>query len=291
MRRTVIITGATSGLGRNTAKELAKMDFNLILVGRCKKKGELLIKELKGVNPAINIGYYTTNFSSINETKKTAEAILKNHTLVDVLLNNAGGVFSTFSLTEDGFEQTIATNYLAQFVFTLKLLPILNKRSGRIINVTSSSHYRSTLNFESFTQNKNYFILKAYGQSKLANVMFTYSLARKLGNTNIKINCLNPGQVNTNIGAKSKHWLHQVSWWLYAKTVGITVEKGTKTHVFLASSKEAAHIHGRYYSNMVLRRTSKISYDKQLQEKLWTWSEKSAKIYLKDYLVSPSFLW
>lgn len=275
MKKTAVITGATSGLGKYTAIDLAKKNYNLIVVGRSEEKGKLLLTELKEINPNIEVFYYTANFSSITDTKNTANEILNNHKSIDVLINNAGGIFSNFGLTEDGYEQTIATNHLGYFVFTLKLLPILNKSEGRIVNVASGSHYKCSLDFDSFTQNKGYFILKAYGQSKLANIMFTYSLVDKLAGTNIKINCLNPGKVKTDIGGKAKSWLHQFAWWFNSRTQGISINDGIKTHVFLATSDEAANINGKYYNNMKLEKTNKESYNKELQDKLWKWSEEA----------------
>lgn len=275
MNKTAVITGATSGLGKYTAIDLAKKNYNIIAVGRSKEKGKVLLAELKEINPNVELFYYTANFSSINDTKKTANEILNNHKSIDVLINNAGGIFSNFDLTEDGYEQTIATNHLGYFVFTLKLLPILNKNEGRIVNVASGSHYKCSLDFDSFTQNKGYFILKAYGQSKLANIMFTYSLVDKLADTNIKINCLNPGKVKTDIGGKAKSWLHQFAWWFNSRTQGISIDEGIRTHVFLATSNEAATINGKYYNNMKLEKTNPESYDKALQDKLWKWSEEA----------------
>lgn len=275
MNKTAVVTGATSGLGKYTAIELGKKNYNLILVGRSEEKGRILLNELKEVNPNIELFYYIANFSSITDTKKVADEILKNHSSIDTLLNNAGGVFSQFNLTEDGYEETIATNHLGYFTFTLKLLSILNKEEGRIVNVASGSHFKCGLDFESFTKNKRYFIMKAYGQSKLANIMFTYSLVDKLADTNIKINCLNPGKVKTDIGGKAKSWLHKIAWRLNSRAKGITIEEGIRTHVFLASSDEAANINGKYYNNMKLQETNEDSYDKQLQEKLWKWSEEA----------------
>lgn len=275
MSKTAIITGATSGLGKHTAIELAKKNYNLILVGRSKEKGNVLLQELKKNNTNIELYYYTANFSSITDTKKVADEILKNHSSIEVLLNNAGGVFSEFKLTEDGFEETIATNHLGYFTFTLKLLPILNKEEGRIVNVASNSHFKSTLDFDSFTKNKGYFIMKAYGQSKLANIMFTYSLVDRLAETNVKINCLNPGKVKTDIGGKAKSWLHKIAWRLNSRAKGISIEEGIRTHVFLSSSEELANINGKYYNNMELQKTNEESYNKELQDKLWKWSEEA----------------
>lgn len=275
MSKKIIITGATSGLGEGAANKIAKEGHHLILVARNKEKGNELVNRLKEKYPNQEFWFYQADFSTVKATKKVANEILNDFNEIDVILNNAGGVYSSFKLNEEGFEQTIATNHLAYFAFTLTLLPILNKETGRIVNVASRSHFKNTLDFESFTKEKDYFIMKAYGQSKLANIMFTYSLVDRLKDTNIIVNCLNPGKVKTNIGGKAKHWLHQFAWWFSSRTSGISLDEGTRTHVFLAIDNKAKDLNGKYYNNMVLEKTNEESYNKELQEKLWKWSEEA----------------
>ncbi len=269
MTKTILISGATSGLGKATAVSLAKQGCTLILTGRSDEKGKALLNELERNDHS----YYTGNFSSIASTKKLADDILKNHDKIDVILNNAGAVFSSFELTEDGIEKTITTNHLGYFILTLKLLPILNKATGRIVNVSSRSHYKKRLDIESFTEEKKYFILEAYGQSKLANIMFTYSLVDRLKQTGITVNALHPGMVKTKIGGKAKKWLHNLGWWVGAKTSGISIQDGIKTHLYLVTSEEMNNRTGEFYYNLELRKTSEESNNKDLQEQLWKWSE------------------
>lgn len=278
MSKTIVITGATSGLGKSTAIEIAKQGNHLVLVGRNQQKGEALLTELKQLAPQNKYFYYTVNFASIEDTKRLGDSIVKNHPKIDTLLNNAGGVISSFGLTQDGFEQTIAINHLGYFVLTLKLLPNINKITGRIVNVASMSHFKNVLDFESFTQEKDYFIMKAYGQSKLANIMFTYSLVDKLKHTGITTNCLNPGMVKTNIGGKANNWLHGFAWWVGSRIKGISLKKGIRTHVFLTTSPKAAKLNGTYYNNMKREKTNDFSYDKNIQVKLWKWSEEATGI-------------
>lgn len=282
MSKTIIITGATSGIGEAAAYKIAEKGYNIILVARNSEKGKSLVEKLKDKFPKNEFSFYQANFSSIKETKRVADDILKDFNHVDVLLNNAGGVFSKFILTEEGYEKTLATNHLAYFIFTLKLIPIINKDEGRIVNVASNSHYKCTMDFESFTKEKDYFIMKAYGQSKLANIMFTYSLVDRLSDTNIKVNCLNPGRVKTKIGGKAGHWIHRLAWKTFMSISGISLEKGIRTHVFLATDEKAKDINGQYYNNMVLEKSNPESYDKEIQEKLWKWSEKATGINWKS---------
>lgn len=282
MKKTILISGATSGLGKATAVELAKQGNNLILVARNKEKGEELIQELKMLNNQNDYFFYVANFSSIASTKQAVGRILEEHAHLDVILNNAGAVFSSFKLTEDGVEQTMATNHLGYFILTLKLLPILDKQVGRIVNVSSRRHYKNGLDIESFTKEKKYFILDAYGQSKLANIMFTYSLVDRLKDTGITVNALHPGMVKTKIGGKAKKWLHNLGWWVGARTSGISIDEGIKTHLYLVTSEEMNQRTGEFYYNMELRKTSDESYNKDLQEKLWKWSEEVTGVTWSD---------
>ncbi len=280
MNKKMVISGATSGLGKAAVNKLAEQGNDLILIGRSKEKGQALIDSLYKRFPEQSFHYYSADCSSIDATKQTVEAIKKEHDKIDVILNNVGGVFSKFELTKEGYERTIATNHLSYFVFTLGLLPLLNKQNGRIVNVASKSHLKGTLDIDSFTKKKDYFIMKAYGQSKLANIMFTYSLKEKLKDTGITVNALNPGKVKTDIGGKAKHWLHQLAWGFSVGTSGITLDEGVRTHVFLASHPDAANINGKYFDNMKLLLTSEESYDKKKQADLWKWSEQATNMTL-----------
>ncbi len=274
MKKTVLITGATSGLGKEAAFKIAEKGYNIILTGRDNAKGQKVLEELKVKSPNNIYQYYSIDFSSISAIKEGAELIKKEVNHIDVLLNNVGGVFSKFELTKDGFEKTIGVNHLGYFVFTLSILPILNKTSGRIVNVASDQHKYTSIDIDSFTKNKSYSILNAYRQSKLANVMFTYSLADKLSHTGITVNCLEPGKVKTDIGSKTKNILHSLVWKLNGAVRGISVEEGAKTHIFLAIHPDAATFNRKYFDCMVLTATSEASHNKKVQDDLWTWSEK-----------------
>lgn len=283
--KTCIITGATSGLGLQSAKEIAQKGYNLILLARNVDKLKTVREEILVLNPAINIWVYQVDFSTIEATKKVAAQIKQEHHKIDVLLNNAGIVNSSFELTKEGFEKTFATNHLGYFTLTLSLLPLLmNVPKARIVNVASNSHYKSALDFESFTKDKEYFILKAYGQSKLANVLFTYYLSNRLKDLNITVNAINPGRVRTPIGGKSKGWIHRLGWNTLAALTGVNVEKGAQTQIFLSTSSKVEGLSGKYFDSMKEKQSSSISYDEKLQKDLWKWSEEVTGLNLEFVL-------
>lgn len=195
------------------------------------------------------------------------------------MINNAGGVFSEFQLSEDGIEMTLATNHFSFFLLTNLLLDLLkNSDNARIVNVSSDSHYKGKIDFNSFTQNQDYFILKAYEQSKLANVFFTQELAKRLKDHNVTVNALHPGFVNTNIGTKGTQWYANWIWSLASKIGGLSIENGAKTSIYLASSDEVKNVTGKYFDKCKSVAPSKISKDEKLQKEIWEISEKLCPI-------------
>ena len=197
----VLITGSNAGIGLATAEALARQGAEIILVARSEEKLKYAVEQIKSRSGNGKLRYYTADFSSQKSVRAMAEKVKSDYQKIDVLINNAGGVSLDFKLTEDGLENTIATNHFAYFLLTNLLLNLVKKSDyARIINVASDSHYKGKIDFESFKKNKNYFVLKAYEQSKLANVLFTFYLAKHLKGTQVTVNCLHPGFVKTNIG-------------------------------------------------------------------------------------------
>lgn len=273
----VLITGASSGIGLETAKQLAKQGAQVVLVARSEQKLKEAADTIKTETGNPSIKYYTADFSSQQSVRTLAENITRNYTKIDVLINNAGGVFPEFKLTQDGLENTIATNHFAYFILTNALLPLVKKSDyARIVNVASGSHYKGKLDFESFTQNKGYFIMKAYAQSKLANVLFTYELAQKLKGSHVTVNCLHPGFVKTEIGNKKTNWYSSLFWSLGTMLGGISVQNGAKTSVYLATSPEVKGITGKYFDKCKAIEPNKDAYDAALRKQLWQVSENYA---------------
>lgn len=278
-RKIILITGANSGLGFEAAKQLAKQGHEIILLCRNKEKGEIAVSEIKSYSNNQNIHLYTANLASQKSIEAVAQQIKKDISKLDVLLNNAGGVFNNFQLSEDGIEMTIANNHFNYFWLTYYLFDLLkNGKDARIINVASDSHYSAKkIDIESFYQKKgNYFVLSAYEQSKLANVLFTYTLAEKAKPYNITVNALHPGFVYTPIGEKNGNKFFGMVWSAASKLFGLSVEKGARSHIYLASSDEVKDISGKYFHNCKAKKSSSISYDKNLQAMLWNESERKS---------------
>ena len=278
-RKTILITGANSGLGFEAAKQLAKQGHEIILLCRNKEKGEIAVSEIKSYSNNQNIHLYTANLASQKSIEAVAQQIKKDISKLDVLLNNAGGVFNNFQLSEDGIEMTIANNHFNYFWLTYYLFDLLkNGKDARIINVASDSHYSAKkIDIESFYQKKgNYFVLSAYEQSKLANVLFTYTLAEKAKPYSITVNALHPGFVYTPIGEKNGNKFFGMVWSAASKLFGLSVEKGARSHIYLASSDEVKDISGKYFHNCKAKKSSSISYDKNLQAMLWNESERKS---------------
>jgi retinol dehydrogenase-12 len=275
----VLITGGSAGIGFATAEALAAQGARIILAARNETKLIEAVAQLKSKTKNINIQYYVADFSSQKSIHALAENVKKDYDKIDVLINNAGAVFPAFKLSADGLEMTIATNHFAYFLLTNLLLDLIKKSDyARIVNVASGSHYSGKIDFESFTKDKGYFILKAYAQSKLANVLFTKELADKLKGTQVTVNCLHPGFVKTEIGNKDTNWFSRFFWTLSSKVAGISTETGAKTSVYLATSDEVKGVTGKYFEKCKEKEPAPISKDKNLQEELWRVSEQLCPI-------------
>ena len=279
MQKTMLITGANSGLGFEAAKQLAKQGHEIILLCRNKEKGETAVAEIKTFSGNQNIHLYTANLSSQKAVEAVSQQIKRDFTKLDVLLNNAGGVFNNFQLSEDGIEMTMANNHFNYFWLTYYLFDLLkNGKDARIVNVASDSHYSAKkIDIETFYQKKGrYFVLSAYEQSKLANVLFTYSLAEKAKPFNITVNALHPGFVYTPIGEKNGNKLFGMIWNTFSKLFALKVEDGASSHVYLANSDEVKDITAQYFHKCKSKKSSGISYNKDVQEMLWKESERKS---------------
>ena len=277
--RTVLITGSSGGIGFVTAEVLAKQGAEIILVARHEEKLKSAIERIAKSSGNTQLRYYVADFSSQKSIRALAVSVKKDYQKIDVLINNAGAVFNNFTLSEDGLEMTIATNHFAYFLLTNLLLDVVQKSDyARIVNVASGSHYQGKIDFESFTKKKFYFILKAYAQSKLANVLFTAELAERLKGSHVTANSLHPGHVQTEIGNKNTAWYARLFWTLSAKLRGIDVQEGAKTSVYLASSEEVKGISGKYFDECKVKEPSKLAQDKALAKELWRVSEATLSI-------------
>jgi len=272
--RTFFITGADSGIGRAAAEYLSKLDATLLLLARNHVRGERTLKDLKA-NSNADIHLFIGDLSSQESVFNLAKSIKEKFKRIDVLINNAGARFSKRYLTVDGIEATFAVNYLSRFLLTYLLLDLLkDSEQGRIINVSGESHRKGKINFNDLTLRENYSAYNAAAQSKLADVLFTYSLARKLANTSITVNCLHPGTVATNI-VYSDPDVSLVLKFLYKMLSPFfkSTRIGAETIIHLAVSPEVSAITGKYFINKKEVNSSPSSYEEALADKLWEVSE------------------
>lgn len=269
-QKNVLITGGSAGIGKATAIAMARKGFKVYITGRDKEKTAMAVKEIQQASQNPEVFYFLADMSKMKEVRQLAAEVNAGLDHLDVLINNAGGVNSKRELTEDGYEKTFATNHLAYFLLTGLLLDLLKKSSpARIVNVSSNSHYNGKINLNDLQMEKKYFIMQAYANSKLCNVLFTYELARKLEGTGITVNSLHPGVVNTNIGKKNTGFFADFVWTAIARLRGISIEKGAATSVYLATANELENVTGKYFDNCREKKSSALSYNKDLAEKLW----------------------
>ncbi|GMU94595.1 SDR family oxidoreductase [Ignavibacterium album] len=275
-----LITGATSGIGKATAIELAKRNYDLILLGRNQKKCEKITERIQRMNNHIKVKYYVADISLINSVKKICEQIRKDLNRIDVLVNNAGARFLEHQLTSEGIELTLATNHLGHFVLTNELLPLLKSSDdARIINVSSAAHGGGKGLIENITDPAKYDGRLQYSNSKLANVLFTYELAERLKDYSISTFAVDPGGVATNFARNNgiKFWFKHLAYYLLKRQL-ITAKKASETVVYLVSSPDAKGQKGKYYFDMKEKKSSELSYDKSLQRKLWEMSEELVRM-------------
>jgi NAD(P)-dependent dehydrogenase (short-subunit alcohol dehydrogenase family) len=268
MDKTILITGGSSGLGLEACKQLGAMGYKILFTGRDQHRCEKAKQEIKNYSSSQQVNFFIADLSSQKQIRRLNDEIRKKTSEIDVLINNAGGVFPGFTLSEDGIEKTFALNHLAYFLLTQLIIDLIPD-GGRIINVSSDSHFSGRIDFESITKNKNYNILKAYSQSKLANVLFTHELANNLIPKNITVNAIHPGRVKTHIGNKNQPWYLSLGWTLLTFFSSITPEVSVKTFVYLATDDAVKKTTGKYFALSQEKKSSIISYDDELAKKLW----------------------
>lgn len=268
-----LVTGATSGIGRITATELSAKGANLIITGRNHQKTKDTAQEIitKTGNPSV--AYLTADFSDLDQVRSLATTFIDRHPHLDVLVNNAGGFFNFRIDTPYGVEMTFLVNHLAPFLLTKLLLGHLRASpSGRIVNVSSEAHRQDQMEFNNLGFQKGYFGFKAYARSKLANILFTYELARRMENTNVTVNALHPGRVATNIWKTNFSFFGPALKWIMAQ-FSLTPEQGADNSIFLASSPEVERVTGKYFIQREPKQSSPVSYDENVAKKLWEVSE------------------
>ncbi len=271
--KTILITGANSGLGRVSAEILAGKGAEVLLVCRNLEKAETTRREISAKTDKPNLHAYSADLSAMDDVRRLGEQVLKNHPRLDILMNNAGVLLGERRETADGYETTFATNHLAYFLLTRLLIDRLKESApARVINVSSMVHAWGTINFDDPFMNKNYRSLPAYYQSKLANVMFTQSLARRLEGTGVTVNCLHPGVVDTGFGREGS-FIYKLSKAIARPFFYLNKEQGAQTQIHCAESPDIDGVTGKYFVKKKTVKSSKSSYRVENQERLWNLSE------------------
>jgi NAD(P)-dependent dehydrogenase (short-subunit alcohol dehydrogenase family) len=275
-----IVTGANSGIGKATALGLAQMGATVIMISRNQAKGEEAQHEIKEKSGNDAVHLMLADLSSQASIRQLAENFQQHYQQLHVLINNAGCVNLRRRESVDGLEMTFAVNYLAPFLLTNLLLDKLKASApARIVNVSSESHQSGYIKMDDLELEKGYRLMRAYGQSKLAMVLFTYELARRLQGTGVTANCLHPGFVATNFGQNGLGSVGSSITKLIFSSLGISPEEGAKTSIYLASSPEIEGITGKYFVKSIPVRSAPISYDTTLQRQLWDDSEKLVNLH------------
>ena len=263
-----LVTGATDGIGKVSARVLAEKGAKVIIVGRNPEKSATVLAELKSSSGNENIDLLMADLAVMQEVRDLAEQVISHYDRLDILLNNAGGYFAKHELTSDGLERTFALNHMSYFLLTNKLMELLKSSApARIVNVSSGAHYGVDMDFENLNGEQEYKAWKAYQKSKLANVLFTYELLKKVP-ADITVNCLHPGFVATNFGHNIGGFFGPVLK-IAQRISAIDPEEGAKTSIFLCSAPEVKGVSGKYFYKCQPKTSSRESRNMDTGKRLW----------------------
>lgn len=266
--KTCLVTGASSGIGYETALGLARAGARVILVGRDGERSRAAAEAITGSTGNESIDVLLADLSERSQVLRLAEAVRANYERLDVLVNNAGAYFMQRELSRDGLERTWALNHLAYFLLSLELLDLLMASApARIVNVASNLHQAGKIDFADPNGETHYHGMRSYCQSKLANVMFSYALARRLAGSGVTVNCLHPGSVATGIGRDHQGLLRRASELF--QPFRLSPEQGARTTLWAACSPALAEVSGKYFAKSRFARSSRASHDLAAQERLW----------------------
>jgi NAD(P)-dependent dehydrogenase (short-subunit alcohol dehydrogenase family) len=270
--KTVVATGATSGIGEVAALALAGLGARIVFIARDEARAKATMRKIEAKAPGLGHRMHLADLSSIAETRKVGAAIAESEPRIDVLMNNAGALFSRRQVTPEGLELTFALNHMAYFVLTEALREkLIASAPARIVSTASSAHEGARLDFGDLQSAKSYNGFRVYGRSKLANILFTRELARRLAGTGVTANCLHPGAVATRFG-QSSGGLIGLSIRVLRLSF-ISPEQGADTIIYLASSPEVANTTGGYFVKRKLTDPSAPAQDDAAAKRLWEASE------------------
>ncbi len=252
------------------------MGAHLVLVGRNETKTAPKAEEVRRRSGSNRVDFLVCDFSSQHQIRRLAEAYCAQHHSLHILVNNAGTVFAKRTLTEDGIEATFAVNHLSYFLLTHLLLDLLVKSApARIVNVSSTAHYRGTMDFDDLMFERGYRLMRAYSRSKLANVLFTRELAQRLKGSGVTVNALHPGAVASNIWSGAPRRIRPVLW--IAKWLMMTPAEGAKTILYLATSRDVEGTTGLYFEKNRPKEPSALAREDAVAKRLWKESERLVK--------------
>jgi NAD(P)-dependent dehydrogenase (short-subunit alcohol dehydrogenase family) len=271
-----VVTGATSGIGLVAAERLAAAGARLILVGRDKARGEAALARIRRHAPGAALAIRYADLSLLAEMNRLGAEIAAAEPRIDVLINNAGAMFTSRSVTADGLERTFALNHMAYFVLANRLrAPLAAAAPARIVNVASEAHRGNVLDFADLQSARGYRGFRVYGRSKLANILFTRELARRLEGSGITANCLHPGFVASRFGDNNPG-LPRLGIGIAKRFFALTPEQGAETVVYLAAAPEIAGVTGGYFDKCRVRLPSAEAQDDATARRLWDESAKLA---------------
>ncbi len=268
-----LITGATSGIGRASAFELARQRLTVVLVGRNYQKCAETAEKIISATGNSSVTHLVADLSSQRDIRSLAEQFRTKYSRLDVLINNAGTIAWTRQLSQDGIEMTFALNHLSYFLLTNLLLDVLvSSAPARVVNVSSSAHFGAAIDLKDVQSSRVYRPMRAYAQSKLANLMFTYEMARRICGTGVTMNAVHPGLVATNLPGNGKlplSWIANPILRSALAIVGKGAKHGSKTVVFLATSQEVSGVTGEYFVDCAPASSSLLSHDTEAARQLW----------------------
>jgi retinol dehydrogenase-14 len=266
--RAVLVTGGSRGIGRATALGLATMGARVAITGRDRERTEDAAREIRAAGGG-QVDVFVADLSAQSEVRRLADEVLQSLSRIDVLINNAGGYWHTRHVTADGLERTFAVNHLAPFLLTNLLLDRLKQSaSARVVTVSSNAQNMGRIDFNDLQGERSYSGGRAYNESKLANVLFSYELARRLQTTSVTANALHPGMVSTSFGAEDPAGLQRL-FVPIVRPFMKTPAQGAATSIYLASAPDLEQVTGRYFTNSKPKRSSKRSYDEAAAARLW----------------------
>ena len=266
--RTVLVTGGSGGIGKATALGLATMGAHVAITGRDRGRAEGAAGEIRTAGGG-QVDVFVADLSCQSEVRRLADEVLQSLSRVDVLVNNAGGYWNNRHVTADGLERTFAVNHLAPFLLTHLLLDRLNESApARVVTVSSNVQAFGRIDFDDLQGDRSYSGARAYNQSKLANVLFTYELARRLRATSVTANALHPGVVRTSFGAEDPGRAQRL-FTPFVRPFMKAPAQGATTSIYVASAPDLEQVTGRFFVNSKPKRSAKRSYDEDVAARLW----------------------